>query len=167
MHNSYVRKSLGKDEELLTAARIHWIVYWRVVWFLLGGIILLALPYVAARWLGGLSLVIAAVLALKAWIYAESTELAVTNHRVIAKTGFIRRNAIELLHSKVESFDVDQGIIGRIFGFGSVSVTGTGGSGEPLQFVAQPFLFRRDALACLEGAAEDNAPAVEEEAGAS
>ncbi len=63
--------------------------------------------------LGWLLLLGAAFLWFKAWLYAWSTELAVTSKRVIAKLGFIRCSTVELRHSKVESLHVDQSLLGR------------------------------------------------------
>jgi uncharacterized membrane protein YdbT with pleckstrin-like domain len=83
---------------------------------------------------------------LRAWLYTYSTELAVTSKRVIAKFGFIRRNTIELRNDKVESLHIDQGIIGRIFNFGSIVVTGSGGTHAPIPYIANPLKFRSAAL---------------------
>ncbi len=57
----------------------------------------------------------------------RSTELAVTNKRIITKSGLIQRNTTEMFLEKVESIQVDQGILGRIFDFGSITISGTGG----------------------------------------
>ena len=76
-------------------------------------------------------ILLGAVSALVAIIEVISTELAVTSKRVIAKIGFIQRHAIEINHGKVEGFEIDQGIFGRIFDFGTVLVNGTGGAKTP------------------------------------
>lgn len=86
------------------------------------------------------------VLLVRAWLIRVSTELAITTKRVIAKTGFIRRNTVELNHAKVESFNVNQGIAGRIFGFGTVSINGTGGVRTPIRTIKDPLQFRRKAM---------------------
>lgn len=71
-----------------------------------------------------------------------STELALTNQRIIAKTGLIRRNTVELRLEKVESLGIHQGIIGRIFNYGSVVVRGTGGTNTPIPNIKDPMKFR-------------------------
>jgi len=76
-------------------------------------------------------------------IYKISTELAVTNKRVIAKTGLIRRNTIELNHDKVESFRVDQSILGRLLNYGNIDVRGTGGINTPIKNIDNPMLFKK------------------------
>lgn len=72
-----------------------------------------------------------------------TTELAITNKRVIAKFGLIRRDTIEMNISKVESIQVDQGILGRIFNFGSILVAGAGDPKAPIPGISEPLKFRR------------------------
>jgi len=72
-----------------------------------------------------------------------STELAVTNRRVIAKFGLVSRRTIELNLSKLESIRVDQSVGGRIFNYGSIVVVGTGATLEPIPFIAAPMAFRQ------------------------
>ena len=72
-----------------------------------------------------------------------STELAVTNKRVVAKTGFIKRSTIELNLSKVESIQVHQGLFGRILNYGSLVVSGAGNPQAPIPNIADPMSFRR------------------------
>ena len=72
-----------------------------------------------------------------------TTELALTNRRIIAKSGLIRRNTIELKTNRVESLGVHQGILGRIFNFGSIVVKGVGGSHAPIPYIARPMDFRQ------------------------
>ena len=75
---------------------------------------------------------------------AESfcTELAVTDRRVIFKTGFVRRRTVEMNMDKVETVDVDQSILGRILGYGTIHVLGTGSGIEHLRQVAHPLELR-------------------------
>jgi Bacterial PH domain len=72
-----------------------------------------------------------------------TTEIAVTNQRVILKRGLIRRDTIEINMPKVESVDIRQSIFGRLLGYGTVIVRGTGGSFNPLTYVSQPLPLRR------------------------
>ncbi|RDU95165.1 PH domain-containing protein [Trinickia dinghuensis] len=87
--------------------------------------------------------VVGLVILLAVFIRYKSTELAITNKRVIAKFGFIRRKTIELNLKKVESMRVDQGIIGRIFNFGSVVVAGAGNPQAPIPGISAPMEFRK------------------------
>ena len=76
-----------------------------------------------------------------------STEMAITNRRVIAKFGFIWRKTFEIDRQKVESVKVDQSILGRILDYGTVTITGTGSSSEPVQNIDSPLEFRNKLLA--------------------
>ena len=69
---------------------------------------------------------------------------------VIAKFGFIKRSTIELNHSKVESFHVDQSVLGRIFGFGTLHINGTGGGITPIPNISDPLGFRRKAMEAID-----------------
>jgi uncharacterized membrane protein YdbT with pleckstrin-like domain len=140
----YVDKHLLTDERVVYRSRQHWIVFTGPVLLLLGGF----LPLVISR--GDAMLAVASVIVLTAliWIAARaiaraSAEFAVTNKRVVVKLGTIRRRAIEMLLSKVEEIAVDQGVTGRILGYGTVVVVGTGGSKEVFVLIASPLEFRR------------------------
>jgi uncharacterized membrane protein YdbT with pleckstrin-like domain len=91
---------------------------------------------------GGLFLLFALISAIHAAIRRVSTELAVTDHRVIFKRGIFSRYTIEMARSKVESVDVVQSIGGRIFNYGTILVRGTGGSLEPFRNVEHPLQLR-------------------------
>ena len=87
----------------------------------------------------GLGLVFLAV----AYVRFKSVELALTNKRVIVKHGFIRRQTVEMNLNKVESIQVQQGVLGRLFDFGTLVVAGTGASHAPLAGIADPMGFRK------------------------
>jgi len=72
-----------------------------------------------------------------------TSEFVITNKRVIMKTGFISRKTFEMNLQKIESVNVDQSFWGRLMGFGTVSIIGTGGSRESFADIANPLLFRR------------------------
>src|SRR3546814_2855246 len=77
-----------------------------------------------------------------AWIRRFSTELAVTDRRVVAKFGFIARRTYEISLRRVEGAHVEQGLLGRLFDFGTIMVKGTGGGVSPIPGVADPMAFR-------------------------
>ena len=78
-----------------------------------------------------------------AYVKYKTTELAVTNRRVIAKFGFISRRTVELNITKVESVQVDQSALGRLFDFGTLVISGSGGSQEPIPGISKPMAFRK------------------------
>ena len=88
------------------------------------------------------AVVLALLLAVGPAIQRATTELAVTNRRIIHKTGLIRRHTVEMTRGQVESVDVDQSILGRFMNFGDIVVHGTGTTPEPFRFIADPLKFR-------------------------
>ena len=75
---------------------------------------------------------------IKRW----TTELAVTDRRVIYKERLIARRTLEMNRSRIESVDVYQSILGRLLGYGTITLRGTGGSGEPMPNIDDPLTFR-------------------------
>jgi uncharacterized membrane protein YdbT with pleckstrin-like domain len=72
-----------------------------------------------------------------------SDEFAITNRRVIMKTGLISRKTLEMNLSKIESVNVDQSILGRMLGYGSIKIIGTGGTTEEFRNIREPLTFRK------------------------
>ena len=72
----------------------------------------------------------------------NATEMAVTNRRVIVKTGLVDRRTIELLLQRIESIAVEEPALGRVLGYGTVIVRGTGGTPEVFRQIARPLEFR-------------------------
>ena len=91
------------------------------------------------------------LLGLQAIIVMFTTEFAVTNRRVIAKTGFIRRHTLEMLLPKIESVSVNQNVLGRLLNFGTVTVTGTGGTKESFRAIVEPIGVRKKINQIIEG----------------
>jgi uncharacterized membrane protein YdbT with pleckstrin-like domain len=143
---SYIQSVIMPGETVLATAKTHWFIYFSPALWLIASL-LLALAYPPVGLVG---VVISLYLFFRAWLYAFSTELAVTSKRVIAKFGFIRRSTVELRHDKIESMHVDQSIVGRIFDFGSVTLTGSGGTNAPIPYIAKPLQFRSAALTGIE-----------------
>jgi uncharacterized membrane protein YdbT with pleckstrin-like domain len=83
------------------------------------------------------------VLLLMAYIRYKTTELAVTNKRVIAKFGFISRHTIEMNINKVESIQVVQSVMGRLLNFGTLTIAGTGTQQAPIPGISDPMGFRK------------------------
>jgi uncharacterized membrane protein YdbT with pleckstrin-like domain len=151
---SYIHKVLLQGETVVYETGLHWLVYGRAILLLLAGAALaiatvaVTAGHIAAPAAEG-ALVAAGLVALfgffsyvAAATRRASTELAVTDQRVIYKSGVFARHTLEMNRSKVESVDVDQSIFGRIFGYGTVVLRGTGGSFEPMDGISDPLTFR-------------------------
>lgn len=144
---SYVERVLQPGEQVRHISSIHWILYWPGV--------AVALLAVAAYWFGEARLLprawqytayalalVAVVLLVKEWLQWWITEIAVTNRRVIYKRGLIRLQTNEMNMDKVESVQVNQSILGRMFDFGTVRILGTGEGFEALRTIAGPIKLR-------------------------
>ncbi len=153
---SYLQRILQPGETLRYVGRLHWIVY-------LPGLVLfaiavaLAAAIIAANRFGNLVpyflialdlLMLASLLTLlAAAVRRWTTEIAVTDRRVIFKRGLIRRHTIEMNMDKVETVDVDQSLAGRLLGYGDIVVRGTGSTIEPFRKIAAPLDFRNQVTA--------------------
>lgn len=148
----YVNKNLMSGEDVIYNAKIHWFIFVPGLTLFLIGIILFAVQMNQGLWpvFGFLSFFAGIILLVKAIITKISTELSVTSKRVIAKFGLIRRNTVELNHSKVESFNIGQGLLGRIFDFGTLIINGTGGASTPIPSIDSPLEFRRKAMETID-----------------
>jgi uncharacterized membrane protein YdbT with pleckstrin-like domain len=154
---SYVQSNLVPGETVIYETRLHWIV---MLWHLVAGFLLLALPgalllYYARNHTGidsgelhlmeggaAALLISGVVVILAGMVRRNSTEMAVTNRRVVIKTGLASRKTIEMLLNKVESIEVSETAAGRILGYGTIVVIGTGGTPDPFEKVAHPLEFR-------------------------
>jgi uncharacterized membrane protein YdbT with pleckstrin-like domain len=149
---SHIEQNLIPGETLLYQTGLHWIVL--VVPLGIGAIFaLLALAVVAADGSGGAAflLLTAAACVGLALLKKKSVEMGVTNKRVITKSGILSRKTLELLLTKIESIKVEEGLVGRMLGYGTVIVRGTGGTPEPFPCIAQPMEFRRQVQQQIEG----------------
>jgi uncharacterized membrane protein YdbT with pleckstrin-like domain len=148
----YVNKNLMSGEDVIYNAKIHWFIFVPGISFFTLGIILFVSQSQQefGPVIGIFALLAGLFLLLKAIITKISTELSVTSKRIIAKVGLIRRNTAELNHSKVESFNIDQSIFGRIFGFGTLIINGTGGGNTPIPNIDSPLEFRRKAVEAID-----------------
>jgi uncharacterized membrane protein YdbT with pleckstrin-like domain len=143
---SYLDDHLLAGERIVYRARLHWSIFLASIAVIAAGIGLAIILAVYARdyWYAGIALAgVGLLLAIGPAIRYASSEFAVTDKRVVAKLGFIERESLETLLSKIEAIGVDQGILGRMLGFGTITITGTGGTEESFPHIAEPLEFRR------------------------
>jgi uncharacterized membrane protein YdbT with pleckstrin-like domain len=124
---SYIDDSLVEGEKVIHRARISW---WSQFGLVLLGIVTSVV-------------VIGFFFLIAAWIKVRSTEIAITNRRVIAKFGFIKRHTVEINLEKVEALRVEQGVLGRVLNYGDIFISGAGTSVAPIRHIADPLVFRR------------------------
>jgi len=124
---SYIDDSLIPGEVVVHRARVSW-------WSQAGLVVLGVVLFVVV--IGNFFLAVA-------WVRVRSTELAITNKRVIAKFGFIKRDTVEINLNQVEALRVEQTFLGRMLNYGTIIVSGTGGALDPFPDIADPLVFRR------------------------
>jgi uncharacterized membrane protein YdbT with pleckstrin-like domain len=137
---SYVDDSLIPDEQVVFRTRLHLIIFFVPIVLLAISVCLFiyTVPMAAET-----VLAVAVLWFLVKYVDYASSEFAVTNKRVIIKVGVLRRRTVEMLNTKVEAVSVNQGLLGRILGYGNIVVTGTGGTNEPFNGISSPLEFRR------------------------
>ena len=146
---SYVDAVLQPGEQVRAIGRLHWVIFLRAIALGVAGLVVLAFAQEldsrtreVADFVGGIVLAVALLAFLQALFSRSITELAVTNRRVIYKRGFLRRHTVEMNMDKVETVDVDQSVAGRLLGYGSIRVLGTGRGIENLRRVSAPLQLR-------------------------
>ncbi len=136
----YVEDSLVPGEEVIYRAKLS-------IYALITPLILLVILFYLATRIDALVVVIVVIFGLyflfRIFLIYQTTEFALTNRRIIAKKGILRRHSIEIMLNKVESITVNQPLDGRIFGFGTVIVTGSGGTQESFKMIDQPMELRK------------------------
>ena len=143
---SYVDKILEPGEAVRYRTTISWTVYAKAIYVGLAALVSAYAGFkLAIYWLYPVTAALAliAFIALGfAHLKRSSTEIAVTDRRIIFKRGLIRRHTVEMNMQKVESVDVDQSLLGRLFDYGDVTVRGVGSSFERLHFIDAPLRLR-------------------------
>lgn len=125
---NYIEQSLSRDETIEHRFPLHWTAkIWLALW------IVLAIP----------SFGVTLLLAAYEWLRLRSIEMGVTNKRVIYKTGIISRKSEEMRLGSIETVEIDQSVLGRILGYGTVRVTGRGVSDLVFKNIDEPIEVKR------------------------
>ena len=113
----YVSENLTKDEHVIYETKNHWMIFLTPR----GIFSLFVLPM----------------------IQLMTSEYAITNKRVIIKVGLVSRKTLEMNLQKIESVNINQGLLGRILNYGTIVIVGTGGTREPFAYINNPLEFRK------------------------
>ncbi len=144
----YVDRVLQEGESVRHIARISWVTYlpglflWAVAGVLAGLLPSAPALHFLVLTVAAIVFIIGTILLARAWFHRVTTEIAVTDRRIIYKRGFVRRYTVEMHMDKVESVDVDQSILGRLLDYGDVIIHGTGMGIEPLPNIDHPLELR-------------------------
>ena len=148
----YIEEILQPGEKIVFSSTLSWAVFFPSLVLWLAVLVLLVVGSVFQPSAIGLSAaaivaLLAAYSAMKAWFRRWTTEIDVTDRRIVYKRGFIRRHTVEMNMDKVESVDVDQSVLGRAFDYGDIVIHGTGAGIEPLRGIDSPLAFRNAVIA--------------------
>jgi len=154
---SYTTATLQANERPLHHTNIHWMALMGSIFGAALALIFIVPIAMFASWKAyywaWLLLIIPVFILLAAAVGVKTSELVITDRRVLIKVGFIRRHTFEMFISKIESVAVYQGMMGRIFNYGTVEIRGTGGSAESFSTIADPLQFR-DAIQLVQSTSE-------------
>lgn len=142
---SYIDGNLLSGEHVVYRTRLHWLLF-------MGPVLLTVVVFLPIAWflangtwsgLAWIPLALGSLVLLATFIKRQSSDFAVTNKRVMMKVGVFSTRSVELLLNKIEAIAVNQGFIGRIFGYGDIVITGSGGTTEAFSHIQGPLAFRR------------------------
>lgn len=134
----YLQNNLTQGENIVYQANIHWFIFVRPALLLCFGYLFYsAFETGFIHWAGIILLVLGLLSSIERLSLKIGSLYAVTSKRVILKSGIIKRDALELILSKCEGIRINQGIWGRITGFGTIIIT-TGGATNSYRFVSDP-----------------------------
>ena len=140
---NFVQNSLIKGEQIQETATISWLSQFGHFTI---GIILILISDATELDLTAVGI----FFFILAVINVVTTELAITNKKLIGKVGFIRRSSIDIPRHQIESLNVDQSIIGRILRYGKITVNGSGGNKASIPFIKNPLQFRKMVMNALD-----------------
>lgn len=147
---NYINANLTKEEHVVYEAHYHWSIW---IGSLIGAsfffVPMLNLlieannQHMSPAPITWVLMIIGFLILFLTYLKVVTDEFAITNQRLIIKTGVISRDTLELNLTKVETISVSQGLFGRLFGSGTISVRGTGSTLSTISCIAEPFEFRR------------------------
>jgi uncharacterized membrane protein YdbT with pleckstrin-like domain len=148
---SYIQRSLGDGEQVVKIASFHWLYTARALLALIGPLLVLAgiFLYADEMMREGLAifavalLVVGFIVFMTMMVHKWTTEIGITSHRLVRKTGFIALKTNEVALPNIEGVKVSQGLWGRLFGFGTLRIEGTGDDFVDIPNIDDPVGFRR------------------------
>lgn len=157
---SYIDRNLLQGEQVVYRTRLHWLLFMGPVLFIV--IVLLPSAWLLATsaWesYAWIPVALGVLILLPTFIKRQSSDFAVTNKRVMMKVGVFNTRSIELLLGKIEAIAVEQSLLGRIFDYGNIVITGSGGTKESFAYIQSPLAFRRAVQAVTDPSAVPVSP---------
>ena len=132
----YTEQNLGKNEQVVQKGRINMIA---ILPNAIIAVLILGIFLMAGSILPGL--IIAAIIVGVKYLKMISTELSLTNRKIIGKVGVISTKVMDSPLNKINNISVEQGLGGKIFGYGKIVITTAAGNYN-FDFISQPDVFR-------------------------
>lgn len=143
---SYIKRTLLIDEKLYYYSKPHPIIFFSsLIWLPVALFFFNFQPaesLIPLNLFGMVALIICGVHLLGSYIKFQCSEFGITNRRVLMKVGFIQRQSFEIFLNRIEGVRVDQSVFGRIFNYGTVTITGMGGGQDHFYYIPKPLEFR-------------------------
>lgn len=138
---SYVTRNLANGEKIIYQTRLHWRIFLRAILLLLFTIGFVVFPDDDIRATWGLPFFFACLFGLIAFMRRTCSEFVITDQRIVLKSGIIHRHLVDLYLNNVSGIQVEQGIWGRLLGYGTVSIVSYG-TKESFSKISRPLEFR-------------------------
>lgn len=148
---SYIKENLLPGEEILYMGKVHWLIYGIAIFLAIAAAATYQYPVVAVC-----LFFLSFCSAVRALIYISTTEFGITSQRIIMKTGWVSRQTVEQQLQRIESVNFTQSVWGRLFGYGTVLLHGTGSGVTPIAGIDNPLEFHKHALMAIQQYAKDN-----------
>jgi uncharacterized membrane protein YdbT with pleckstrin-like domain len=129
-------------QKIVYQARLHWVLFiWPIVFFILSA--WLGIRFPSFHDVSIFLMVLGLLWSVLMWLTYQFSSLTIKEKQVILRTGILVRQTIDVPLSKIESIDIRQSIIGSLFKYGSLVITGTGGTRQSITYIARPLTCRR------------------------
>ena len=152
---AYIDKRLMSEEKIIYRTKLHWVVFGKPFILFLFSLFLISIGMSSQNVIFG---VFGTYLFIFTFIYGIGilikfvcSEFIISNKRVLIELGFIKRISLETILLKVEGVEVYQGMVGRILNYGTVIISGTGGTIKPFYRINNPMEFRNQVLEQING----------------
>ncbi len=144
------KELLSHKERILYETHLHWVLFLEAASYIF---IAIGISFLGYKWGGQYEKLFhycslpfwgyGGVKFLMEWVQHTSADFIVTNNRVIIKVGVLKRSSLSMPLSKIESIEIDQTLVGQIFGFGNIHITGTGTATSKFEYLTAPGAFRQ------------------------
>ena len=130
------------NQHVVYEARLHWILFlWPFLFLLLG--LWVGISFPTFREVGLFGVLMALAWGVLMWLTYQFSSLTIKEKQVILRTGILVRQTIDIPLTKIESIDIRQSLVGSLFQYGSLVITGTGGTRQWMTYIAKPLTCRR------------------------